>query len=112
MNEHRRSPRKTAYMTIPVNNAMTGENMGRIGNLSTDGMLLVCNRRVMDDALFQLSFELLDVDGRSRAIEVGVHEQWSEAANVPGQYWTGFQFIDIAPEDHSTIEAWLGDNAD
>ncbi len=112
MNEHRRSPRKTAYVTIPVTNAMTGESMGRIGNLSMDGMLLVCNRMVVDDALYQLAFELVDADGRTCAIEAGVHEQWSEAANVPGQYWIGFQFIDIAPEDHATIESWLGDNSD
>ena len=112
MNEHRRSPRKTAYTTIPVNNAMTGDMMGRIGNLSHDGMLLVCNRKVPDDALFQLGFELIDADGNPRAIEVGVHEQWSEPANVPGQFWIGFQFIDVAPQDLATIESWLGDNAD
>ena len=47
-----------------------------------------------------------------RAIEVGVHEQWSEPANVPGQFWIGFQFIDVAPQDLATIESWLGDNAD
>ena len=33
MNEHRRAPRKTAYMTIPVSDAMTGQPIGRIGNL-------------------------------------------------------------------------------
>ncbi len=112
MNEHRRSPRKTAYVTIPVTNAMTEEPFGRIGNLSADGMLLVCNRAVMDNALFQLTFELTDADGRPHALEVGVHEQWSEPANVPGQYWIGFQFIDIAPRDRMVVESWLGDLAD
>jgi hypothetical protein len=112
MNEHRRSPRKTAYMTIPVSNAMTGDMMGRIGNLSNDGMLLVCNRLVPDDSLFQLGFELVDGDGNPRSLEVGVHEQWSEPANVPGQFWVGFRFIDISPHDQATIESWLGDNAD
>lgn len=42
MNEHRRSRRKPAYLTIPVVNKMTGQTLGRIGNLSADGMLLVC----------------------------------------------------------------------
>ncbi len=112
MNEHRRAPRKTAYMTIPVSNAMTGESMGRIGNLSIDGMLLVCNHAVADDALFQLAFELVDADGTPRMIEVGVHEQWNEPANVPGQFWVGFQFIDVAAGDLATIESWLGDNSD
>lgn len=112
MNEHRRSPRKTAHVTINVTNAMTGEPMGRIGNLSADGMLLVCNRKVADNALFQLAFELVDANGAPRMIEVGVHEQWSEAANVPGHYWVGFQFIDVAPDDIAIIASWLGDNSD
>ncbi|MBX3690760.1 PilZ domain-containing protein [Dokdonella sp.] len=111
MSKHRRrSPRKTAHVAINVTNAMTGEPMGRIGNLSADGMLLVCNRKVADNALFQLSFELVDADGVPRMIEVGVHEQWSEPANMPGHFWVGFQFIDVAPEDVATISSWLGDN--
>ncbi len=113
MNAHRRrSPRKTAHVTIHVTNAMTGEPMGHIGNLSADGMLLVCNRKVADNALYQFSFELIDAEGIPRMIEVGVHEQWSEAANVPGHFWVGFQFIDVDPQDVTTISSWLGDNTD
>lgn len=112
MNEHRRAPRKSAYVTIPVANAMSGETMGRIGNLSSTGMLLVCNRQIGADALYQLGFDLVDSNGRPHAIEVGVIEQWSEAANVPGQFWTGFQFIDVSPSDLVVIDSWLGEAAD
>lgn len=111
MSKHRRrSPRKTAHVAINVTNAMTGEPMGRIGNLSADGMLLVCNRKIPDNALFQLGFELIDADGVPRVMEIGVHEQWCEPANVPGHFWVGFQFIDVAPGDVTTIASWLGDN--
>ena len=58
MNEHRRSRRKPAYLTIPVVNKMTGQTLGRIGNLSADGMLLVCEAPITQGALFQLGFEL------------------------------------------------------
>lgn len=112
MNEHRRFPRKAAYVTIAVVNAMTGQAMGRIGNLSANGMLLICDQMIVENSLYQLSFDLVDADNRLHAIEVGVHEQWSEAANVPGQYWTGFRFIDIAPRDLGVIESWLGDLSD
>jgi hypothetical protein len=36
-----------------------------------------------------------------------VHEQWSEPASVPGQYWAGFRIIDIAPEDRTALIAWV-----
>ncbi len=112
MNEYRRSPRKAAFVTIPVINKMTGEVMGRIGNLSADGMLMVCDEPVVDGALFQLGFEITNVQGRSQAIDVGAQEMWMEAANVPGQYWSGFHFIDIADTDLDAIESWLGNLGD
>jgi hypothetical protein len=40
-------------------------------------------------------------------VEVGVHEQWSEEANVPGQHWVGFRIIDIAPADSAMLRDWL-----
>jgi hypothetical protein len=36
-----------------------------------------------------------------------VHEQWSEAANVPGQHWVGFRIIDIAVTDGTVLRDWL-----
>lgn len=112
MNEHRRSPRKSAFVTIPVTNKMTGLVMGRIGNLSADGMLLVCDQQVVDGALFQLGFELVNGDGQPQMIDVGVQEMWEERANVPGQYWAGFHIIDISSQDLEAIESWLGDLRD
>lgn len=108
MNEHRRSRRKAAFVTIPVTNKMTGEVMGRIGNLSADGMLMVCEDDLADGALFQIGFELVNGDGRPQAIEVGAQEMWSESANVPGQFWAGLHFIDVSNQDLETIESWLG----
>jgi hypothetical protein len=112
MNEHRRSPRKAAFVTIPVTNMMTGEVMGRIGNLSADGMLMVCDQTVGDGALFQIGFEITNGQGNPQAIEVGAQEMWVESANVPGQVWAGFHFIDISEGDLDAIESWLGNLGD
>jgi len=105
--EHRRSPRKPPGVIIQVTNTLTGDVVGRLGNVSIDGMLLLGNRPVVDDALYQLLFHLPDEHGRLHPIEVGVHEQWNEEANVPGQHWVGFRFIDIGPEDTAVLRTWL-----
>ena len=107
MIEHRRSPRKPPGVIIQVTNVMTGEMIGRLGNISAEGMMLIGNRAVIEDALYQLSFHLPDEHGRLHPIEVGVHEQWSEVANVPGQSWVGFRIIDIGPEDAAVLRDWL-----
>lgn len=106
MIENRRSRRRSTRQSIDVTDALTGESIGQVGNLSSDGMLLIANRQVPDGGLFQFAFDLPDT-APPRRIEVGVHEQWSEPANVPGQFWAGFRIIDIAPEDRTALGAWV-----
>ena len=108
MVEHRRSRRKKAQQAIQVTNSITAEPIGYVGNLSIDGMLLIANRALPDNALFQFSFELpAHSDAAARRIEIGVHEQWSEPANIPGQFWAGFRIIDIDPQDRVALGAWI-----
>jgi hypothetical protein len=107
MIEHRRSPRKPPGVIIQVTNMLTGDVIGRLGNISAEGMMLVASRPIVEDALYQLQFNLPDEHGRLHPIEVGVHEQWTETANVPGQQWVGFRIIDIAPADGTVLRDWL-----
>jgi hypothetical protein len=110
--EHRRNKRKRADVIVQVTNALTGEVMGRVGNLSTDGMMLVANRALREDALYQFVFHLPDERGHAHPLEVGVHEQWSEPANVPGQFWAGFRFIDIGDDDFVLLSRWIGQDGE
>ncbi len=108
MIEHRRSQRKRSQQNIEVTDAITGEAIGVVGNLSVDGMLLIANRALPDNALFQLRFDLPGQAGAApRRFEIGVHELWSEPAKVSGQYWAGFRIIDIGPEDRAALAAWV-----
>ena len=108
MSEHRRNTRKRAHHAIAVKDAIGGQRMGYVGNLSVDGMLLISSRQLQENALFQVNFELPDgATTKSHTLEIGLHEQWCEAANVPGQFWTGFRIIDIGPEDYNVLFDWV-----
>jgi len=107
MSEQRRARRKYVDGLMQVTNAMTGVVMGRVGNLSIDGMMMIANAPIRDDALFQVAFQLPDEQGRLAPLEVGMHEQWTEPANAPGQYWAGFRIIDLASRDFELIESWV-----
>ena len=75
--EHRRSQRKRAHHMIHVINAITGQPIGHVGNLSIDGMLLISNRQLPEDALFQFQFQLPSAATmKAHQLEIGVHEQW------------------------------------
>ena len=108
MTEHRRSQRKRAHHAIQVTNSITGQQIGHVGNLSIDGMLLITSKRMAEDALFQFNFQLPNgATAQMHQVEIGVHEQWSEPANVPGLFWSGFRIVDIGPEDYSVLHDWV-----
>jgi len=107
MNESRRAKRRAISQAIEVVDAMTESAIGRLGNLSQTGMLLIAEKHICDDALFQISFALPDSSGRPRSLEIGVQHLWCDDGSVPGQAWCGFRFIDIAPNDADFLRLWV-----
>ena len=105
--EYRRAKRKQAHEIIEVVDTMTDQVVGRIGNLSETGMMMLATTHLPDDALFQFRFQLPMGGSRSTPIEVGSHQLWSDDANLPGQFWAGFRFIDIGPEDADRLRVWI-----
>lgn len=107
INEFRRARRRKAPDTILVTDAMSERVVGRIGNLSESGMLLIANETLVDDALYQLQFVLPDGKGSGAPVEVGVHLLWMDRASAPGQAWTGFRFIAVAEPHMSRLRDWI-----
>ena len=108
--EQRRSKRKSVDELVEVTDAMTGERVGRIGNLSIDGLMLVASKELREDALYQFSFPLPDARGHAVNLEVGVHEQWIEPGGPAGQCWAGFRIIDIAPQDFAVLKHYVDES--
>ncbi|HEY0180435.1 MAG TPA: PilZ domain-containing protein [Dokdonella sp.] len=111
MIEKRRHPRKRPEVVLQVTDAMSAEPIGRLGNLSAHGMMLIAHGAIADDALYQFTFSLPDAHGRLHPLEVGVHELWSEPARLAGHVWVGFRFIDIGADDASVLRGWLENRA-
>lgn len=107
MTEHRRAKRRTLGQAVSVTDTMTEAVVGRLANLSPTGMLMITHLPLMDDALFQFRFMLNEHDGHDRMIELGAHQLWSDTGPAPGQFWAGFRFIDLDPEDAAFLQAWV-----
>jgi hypothetical protein len=108
MNDERRSaPRKPSTDPIEVIDSISGENIGRISNLSRNGMLLICHRPLNDNALYQLRFRLPDRSGSHAEIETGVHTMWSEQASTNGYQWAGLRIISISGPAAASLDRWL-----
>lgn len=105
--EFRRARRRKAPDTITVTDAMTGQVIGRVGNLSETGMLMISNAELVDDALYQFRFSLAGEDGGEHSLELGAHLLWSDHASAPGQAWTGFRFIGLSNEQARQLRSWV-----
>jgi hypothetical protein len=107
MNEQRRAPRKRPTYIVNVTDMITGQTLGQLGNLSSNGMLLISQHTPRSEAVYQVSLPLPSHDATMPTIEVGIQEQWHEPAAMPGQIWSGFRIIAIGSADAAQLERWL-----
>jgi hypothetical protein len=105
--EQRRAPRKRPEYNVAVINTITGQPLGHLGNMSSNGMLLIGQHAPRNEAVYQVSLNLPRHDGTMPTIEIGIQEQWHEPAATPGQIWAGYRIIAIGAADASQLELWL-----
>jgi len=110
IHEARRSPRRQPAATIAVTDTMAETVIGRLGNLSETGLLLLASAPLHEDALYQLTFSLTDRHGREQPLDVGVHLLWLEQAHAPTQQWAGFRFLTISDEHRERLREWIAES--
>ena len=104
--ESRRQARRTVPGMMEVYDTITEETVGYLGNVSVGGMLLIANRTLVDDALYQFRFALPDDVGETQPLEVGAHVLWVDDASAPGQSWVGLRFIGLSPDATRRLRLW------
>ena len=107
IDEFRRARRRKVSDTVLVTDSMTDSVVGRLGNLSETGMMMIASAPLVEDALYQLRFHLHDARGREHAFEFGAHLLWLDQASAPGQSWTGFRFIAVPQEQAEHLRDWI-----
>lgn len=103
----RRSRRRRVDDTVLVTDAMTDAVVGRLGNLSESGMLLIASTPLVEDALYQLRYTLPMPLGGQLPIEAGLHALWQDRGTGSGQAWVGLRVVAIADEHLQPLRAWL-----
>jgi len=103
----RRAPRLQVPALVPVTDTMTAGVIGRLGNVSETGMLLIASEPLNEDALYQLRFPVPDGRGGEAPIDVGVHLLWREAAQAPGHFWAGFRFLTLEKGHRERLLQWI-----
>jgi hypothetical protein len=104
---YQRAKRRVAHLDIAVVDSLTEASVGRIGNLSESGVLLILADAPRADALYQFHFALPVEGAGSLPVDVGAHELWQDEAAAPGQVWAGFRFIDVDASSLAHIRRWV-----
>ncbi len=109
MIEQRKSPRKIADQVLEVSDQITGTQIGRVVNISAEGLMLLSQEPIVTGSVYQLEMTLPGPDGSSQYISFGAEAVWTTEATQPESFWTGFRIIDISGEDVLSIDNLIMD---
>lgn len=107
--EQRKELRKIANQVLEVSDQVTGTLLGKVVNISSEGLMLLSNEPIATGSVYQLDLKLPRVINNHSMINFGAEAIWSTQAAQPGSYWTGFRIIDASEGDVLTIDALIFD---
>lgn len=108
IDSRRHKPRREVEDRIDVVDSMTGQVVGRIGNISESGMLLLAGVPLRSDALYQLRFNLAGAREPACPIEVGAHVLWLDPGRAGDRAWAGLHFIHLSAAHRKALLGWMG----
>lgn len=102
--DHRRAPRKAVDIGVTAMDMISEQALGTLCNVSSSGLMLIGGHKPRSGGIYQVRLTLSGSDG---PLELGLQEQWHDAAASPGQYWVGYRIIAVAKTHEGVLERWL-----
>ncbi len=103
--ENRRQERINLIFYLPVKNAEDESLIGRIIDLTTEGMMLICENSIPAHEEFKCILDNPDEEKTSREINMTIVSRWTKPAENESYFYTGFRISEISPRDRSLIES-------
>jgi len=91
--------RRTLSGSVNIVNLMDGTVLGRLVNITTEGLMLVNASPLATDTLYQAVLELPEMLNNTMRIELGMDCLWTSPTDPDADmYWSGCHIIDISEE--------------
>lgn len=103
MQERRRFKRRLLVYHLEVFDAESGESVGRMVDITPDGMMLVSNRSTELNSILRLWVDLPSEVLGNKRITFTAKAQWCRHDINPDLFDTGLQFTDISDKSIETI---------
>jgi len=105
--DQRRKRRITIAEHPQILDTHSGEVLGELVNLSAEGLMIAGTHCIQPHTVRQMRIPLSQGE-RHMEIRIGAESLWCEDANDSGIHWTGFQIIDISPQDQLILDSVIG----
>ena len=102
MQELRTQARKRIDEDIELFDINKEQSLGKLINISTGGFMLLASGEVPTNQLFQLRLQLPNGED---IVEFGAECLWAQETSDKGNFWVGFQIIDISEQNSTRIES-------
>jgi len=102
--ERRKLQRRQLIYYLRVFDQDTGELLGHLVDITTEGVMLISEAPLRTNQVFHLKMRLPEQMSGSKEIAFDAVSKWSKKDINPDFYDTGFQFVDIRAEDKEFIE--------
>lgn len=103
----RKLERRELNESIAVLDTINGGTFGELVNLTTEGMMVIIDREIETQAIFQLALLLPEPINGDDQIVVGADCLWCRRAENFYRYWAGFQIIDASDRALEQIDALI-----
>ena len=107
--EKRKLKRRQLIYYLKVLDRETENLVGRLADITTEGIMLLSNTPLETNKEFKLKLVLPSEISGDHYIELDAKSLWSKKDLNPDIYGTGFSFVEIASKDIDTIQALVAD---
>jgi heterodisulfide reductase subunit A-like polyferredoxin len=109
MQEQRHCQRKVANEILIIADQITGTQIGRVVNISAEGLMLLSEEPMVTGSVYQLDLILPNPTNDQKKLAFAAEAVWCTEASQPDSFWSGFHIIDIAAEDVLIIDKLILD---
>ena len=103
MEQQRKLKRRHLIFFLNVYDMDTGNLIGHVVDITSEGVMLVSENKIPADKDFNLRVRIPGENGESKFLEFTARSLWSKNDVNPIFYDTGFKFIKVSIRDTLTI---------
>jgi hypothetical protein len=92
---------------IRVVDQQTGCDIGRLVNISQEGIMILGSHPIPESSILQITLEFEADTDDEEPIQIGVESLWCRSSKDESNYWSGFYIIDISDRNRERVESLI-----